>query len=91
MQIENLSFYTLSSKELSKKSGVYKLSVGGHIYIGSSKNLYSRLTEHRHDLETNNHSNDFLQKAVNKYGINNVKVDIVEYCDPKDRIIREKY
>ena len=91
MQIENLSFYTLSSKQLSKKSGIYKLSVGGHIYIGSSKNLYSRLREHKHDLETNSHSNDFLQKVVNKHGINNVNVSVIEFCDPKDRIVREKY
>lgn len=91
MEKENLSFYTLSSKELIKKSGIYKLSAGGHIYIGSSKSLYARLMEHRHDLENNNHANDFLQKVCNKYGINNIRVDIIEFCDPKDRIVREKY
>jgi len=91
MEIENLSFYTLSSKNLSKKSGIYKLSAGGHIYIGSSKNLYSRLTEHRHDLESNKHSNEFLQRVCDKYGINNIKIDIVEFCKPEDRIVREKF
>ena len=91
MEIENLSFYTLSSKTLMKKSGIYKLSAGGHIYVGSSKNLYSRLTEHRHDLESENHKNDFLQKVSNKYGINNIKIDIIEFCNPEDRIIKEKY
>lgn len=91
MQIENLSFYTLSSKELSKKSGIYKLSAGGHVYVGSSKNLYSRLTEHRHDLETNQHKNSFLTNVVNKHGINNVRIDIIEYCAPEDRIVREKF
>lgn len=39
------TLFTLSSKELSKKSGIYKLSCGGHLYIGSSKSLYSRLIE----------------------------------------------
>lgn len=91
MQIENLSFYTLSSKELSKKSGVYKLSVGGHIYIGSSKNLYSRLMEHRHDLESEEHRNSFLLNVSKKYGINNIRVDIIEYCRPEDRIVKEKF
>ena len=91
MEKENLSFYTLSSKQLLKKSGVYKLSAGGHVYVGSSKNLYARLIEHRRDLEKKEHSNDFLQKVANKYGINNIQVDIIEYCEPKDRIVREKY
>ena len=39
------TLFTLSSKELSKKSGIYKLSCGGQLYIGSSKSLYSRLIE----------------------------------------------
>ena len=51
MEKENLRFYTLSSKELNNKSGIYKFSAGGHIYIGSSKNLYARLAEHRADLK----------------------------------------
>ena len=91
MEITDLSFYTLSSKALLKKAGIYKLSAGGHIYIGSSKNLYSRLREHRHDLESNKHSNSFLQKVSDKYGINNIKIDIVEFCNPEDRIIRERF
>lgn len=91
MQIENLTFYTLSSKELMNKSGIYKLSAGGHVYIGSSKNLYARLTEHKTDLYNKKHSNLFLQSVSNKYGVENIRVDIIEYCDPKDRITREKY
>jgi hypothetical protein len=91
MKIENLTFNDLSSKELSRKSGVYKLSIKEHIYIGSSKNLYSRLAEHRTDLYYRRHSNGFLQKACNKYGIENIRIDIVEFCPPEKRIEREKY
>lgn len=91
MEKENLRFYTLSSKELNNKSGIYKFSVGGHIYIGSSKNLYARLAEHRTDLKENRHSNNFLQKVYNKYGIENIQIDIVEFCDPDDRINRESF
>ena len=84
MEKENLRFYTLSSKELNNKSGIYKLSVGGHVYIGSSKNLYARLAEHRSDLKENRHSNNFLQKVYNKYGIENMQIepDILVYNDP---------
>ena len=91
MQKENLRFYDLSSKELGGKSGIYKLSAGGHIYIGSSKNLYARLAEHRTDLRENRHSNEFLQRVYNKNGIENMQVDIVEYCDPEIRLDREKF
>lgn len=91
MQIENLRFYNLSSKELLGKSGIYKLSAGGHVYVGSSKNLYARLIEHRRDLANNNHNNSFLQNVYNKYGIHDVQIDIIEYCDPDSRIQREKY
>ena len=91
MEKENLRFYTLSSKELNNKSGIYKLSAGGHVYIGSSKNLYARLAEHRSDLKENRHSNNFLQKVYNKCGIENMQIDIVEFCDPDNRINRESF
>lgn len=91
MEIENLRFNTLKSKDLSFKSGVYKLSTGGHIYVGSSKNLYSRLAEHRTDLKLNRHSNQFLQNVYNKSDINNFRIDIIEFCNPDIRIEREAY
>lgn len=91
MEIENLSFHTLNSKDLKKKSGVYKLSAGGHVYIGSSKNLHSRLVEHKHDLERQIHSNSFLQNVCDKYGIDNIRIDIIEFCPESDRILREGY
>lgn len=73
------------------KSGIYKLSIGGHIYVGSSKNLANRLIEHRSDLNHNQHSNQFLQNCFNKYGKDNLEIDILEYCDPEIRFDREKY
>jgi len=79
------------STELREKSGIYKLSLGGHIYIGSSKNLYARLAEHRGDLIYKHHSNEFLQKAFNKYGLDATEFDIIEYCDPEIRFEREKF
>lgn len=86
-----MSFYELRHGETMSKSGVYKLSVSNHIYIGSSKNLYARLREHRTDLINNNHSNEFLQRVFNKYGIDNIRIDIIEFCSPDKRIEREKY
>ena len=65
-----------------KQCGIYRLSVGEHSYIGSSKNLYSRHNEH---------TNPFLQKVVNKYGVESIVIDIVELCDKDTRIQREAY
>lgn len=91
MKTENLLFDELKSKDLLYKSGIYKLSAGGHIYIGSSKNLYSRLSEHRRDLATNSHTNTFLQRVYNKTRFNDFKIDIIEFCDPDKRIERKAY
>ena len=86
-----MNLFELSSKDLSKKSGVYKLSAGGHVYIGSSKNLYARLREHKNDLRYNKHANSFLQSVFNKFGPENLLVEIIEFCKPEDRISRESY
>lgn len=89
--MEKFTFNTLSSKALKNKSGIYKLSAGGHIYIGSSKNLYARLAEHRSDLYYRRHTNTFLQRVCNKEGIENFDIEILEFCPPENRIVREKY
>lgn len=40
-------------------------------YIGSSGNIYMRLSGHRAELNGNRHQNQKLQNAYNKYGRNN--------------------
>jgi len=84
-------FLELSSKDLQKKSGIYKIIINDRFYIGSSKDLYARLHEHRRHLGFNKHSNDFLQKAYNKYGQDHILFEIVEFCLPEKRIERESY
>jgi hypothetical protein len=85
------SILLLSAKDLRGKSGIYMISCNSRNYIGSSKSLYDRLLEHRQKLLNNKHSNDFLQKAFNKYGIDSFNYEIIEFCLPEDRIIREKH
>lgn len=89
MYKEGLNFSQLYG--LQRLCGIYRLSVAEHSYIGSSKNLYFRLREHRHDLQTNQHSNSFLQKVVNKYGLEAVTIDIIELCKIEERTQREKF
>ena len=89
--MEKQTLFTLSSKTLTNKIGIYKISYSGHSYIGNSKNLYMRLIEHRRDLFNNKHNNDYLQRISNKYGIEKLNVEILEFCELDQRIIREKF
>lgn len=59
------------------RAGIYKLSIANHVYIGSSVSLFSRLKQHRTDLKCNRHQNQFLQRAVNKYGFENLKYEVL--------------
>lgn len=86
-----MNLFEICNKELKRKSGIYKISYNDHVYIGSSKNLYSRLMEYKRDLLKGRHSNQILTNIVAKYGIENLVVEIVEYCSPEIRFEREKY
>lgn len=50
-------------------------------YIGQSKNIKNRWYRHKFELNKGNHDNDYLQKSWNKYGEDNFKFYILEYCD----------
>ena len=75
------------------KSGIYKIinNITKDIYIGSSVNLSNRKSRHFKDLEKNIHHSIILQRAVNKYKIENFDFIILEYCDKNDLLIREQY
>jgi group I intron endonuclease len=76
-----------SNIEVSKKqAGIYSITnkVNGKIYIGQSKNISDRMLEHIRDLKSNRHVNWHLQRAFNKYGIENFKFDVIEFCDERE-------
>lgn len=79
--------------ELSKKSGVYIITntINNKIYIGETTNLESRFTEHLRRLLSKRHVNEHLQNAVNLYGIDVFKFDILEFCNSIDTKKREHY
>lgn len=64
-------------------SGIYKIHniINNEFYIGSSKNLIQRKHNHFSTLRCNKHYNKHLQRAVNKYGIDNFKFDILKQCE----------
>lgn len=76
--------------ELNKKIGIYKISFKGSnkVYIGQSINLRNRLKYHKVMLKKNEHNNIKLQHSCNKYGFNNINIEILEFIDDinKDKL-----
>ena len=60
-------------------------------YIGQSKNIYKRWTDHKWSLNNNVHDNDYLQKSWNKYGEDHFVFSIIEECSIDDLDKREIY
>ncbi len=73
----------INTKDIKSISGIYfiKNKLNKKIYIGQSVNIYKRLILHRFHLNNNIHDNSHLQRSFNKYGINNFKCDVIEYCN----------
>lgn len=62
--------------------GIYKIVnlVNGKFYIGSCVNFKKRKTRHLMDLKKNRHHSLLLQRAFNKYGIENFIFEFIEEC-----------
>jgi group I intron endonuclease len=60
--------------------GIYSIEnvVSGKKYIGSSMNINKRFIAHRSSLKHNRHHCAYLQRAVNKYGIDQFKFCVLE-------------
>lgn len=83
------------------KTGIYKISAlydPSMFYIGmtsrvakynSNSGFYFRWSRHIRDLSQNIHVNPFLQRIYNKYTINSLKFEILEFCKPEDCAQRE--
>lgn len=74
-------------------SGIYSIMCieNDRIYIGLSKNINHRRHEHFQQLRRGKHYNIFLQRAFNKYGEENFKFEILEFCNSDILSEREKY
>jgi group I intron endonuclease len=74
-------------------SGIYQIQskIKNWLYIGSSKNLKNRKSEHFNDLKNNKHGNIHLQRHFKKYGEDDLIFGIIEFCSEDDLIKREQY
>ena len=72
------------------KTGIYRIHnlVNGKSYIGKSERDIDR--KFRQHIRGSN-SNEHLQNAIKKYGIENFEFTVLEYCEPKDCCDRERY
>ena len=83
-------------KENFKKTGVYRWTnlKNDKIYRGSSSNLGKRFSGYFSIKFLNKESlktKSLICSALLKYGYGDFKLDILEYCDPKELLDREQY
>jgi hypothetical protein len=98
-----LSAYTTADIESLRKTGVYKIwhtEYPENLYIGSAasidfrndnKGFCGRWKTHLSHLRLNKHHSKYLQRVVNKYGIDKLRFEILEICKSEECTVREQY
>ena len=79
--------------KLQARPGIYRIYniINGKFYVGSSKNIKRRKTEHFRMLRKGTHHNKHLQNSVDKYGIENFFFVVMEYCEEDEQFEREQF
>lgn len=79
--IHNINVREQIIKEVKNKAGIYIIynKITGNFYIGSASinKLYTKFSNHL----LNFNGNKWIEKAVKKYGLNNLSYGIIEYID----------
>jgi group I intron endonuclease len=75
------------------KCGVYRIYFIGSdkSYIGLSKGFKGRRVQHLRALRQDKHFNIHLQRAFNKYGEDNFRIELLEECDKVELSQKEKH
>lgn len=72
-------------------SGVYTISApNGEQYVGSSKNVERRFSQHKTQLSTGIHPNPKLRSWAQEFGVDRLAFDLVLACDEADLWINEQ-
>ena len=69
--------------------GIYKITnkINGKFYIGQSADIERRFREHK----TQKHNRILVDKAIQKYGVNNFIFEIIEECPLEELNEKESY
>lgn len=64
------------------ESGIYCIrnTINGKVYVGQGQYVARRLYEHKYHLERNSDKATALQRAINKYGLDNFEFSVLEMC-----------
>jgi group I intron endonuclease len=76
-----------------QKPGIYEIKniANGKMYIGSSKDIVNRFSQHKANLRNNKHTNTHLQASWNKHGGSNFIFRTVELIpNPTKQILEER-
>lgn len=70
-------------------AGIYQIrnTINNHIYIGSSVNIKRRWARHVSELRCNNHKNQKLQRAWNKYGVSAFEFTVLRAVSDFDKLL----
>ena len=86
----------LSKKEIlnenKNKSGIYcwKNNLNGKTYVGSAINLSKRINSYYNIIESNKKLRP-IELALSKYGFENFTLEILEYCEEENVMVREQF
>jgi group I intron endonuclease len=75
------------------KSGIYEIKniTNGKMYIGNSKDIINRFSQHKSNLRNNKHTNTHLQASWNKHGESNFIFRTIELIlNPTKQILEER-
>lgn len=81
-------------KENKRKSGIYRITnkINGKIYIGSSKDLGNRFIRYFNLAYISTVKNHLtISRALIAYGYANFIIEILEYCEIQELLIREQF
>ena len=74
--------------------GIYKIMnlITGKTYIGSSTNVYSRITQHVKDIINQTHYNKDILQDISIYGLRSFEVCLLEECEEGfDELMKLEY
>lgn len=76
-----------------KLIGIYIIycQLDNKAYVGQSRNIYSRINEHKRDLSYKRHKNPHLTNIYKKYGAESLTYMILELCEKEKLLERETY